>query len=435
MTNTDRYLVVSTDAHAGPSLRGDLRQYCPSSYLRDFDAYADEVESRPWNRRARARRDGNDEPTDRLSAQWLAAFDRVRACEGLHDPVARLHDMDVDGIAAEVIFAGGENGEELPFLGLGLSAGQRDRDAELRAVGGHIWNRWLGEYTAAEPNRLIGVMQIPVWDIPAAIREIEWGARAGLRVANLPAPRGDFPSYASQAYEPLWRACEANAFVLATHSGAGEPVLGAEESVGCLLMAAEGHFHSRRGLWQLIFGGVFERHPELKIVFTEQRATWVPETLRDLDSIHRAHKWLEVQTHETSYATATSTPILPRSPSEYWADHCFLSGSFLAPFEVRRRGELGLQNLMWGSDYPHTEGTWPRTRLAMRYALAGVPADECRVILGELALRVFVLDEAALRTVADRIGPTVAEIDEPIDIDQVPIEERFLAFRNLGAYA
>src|SRR5262249_43240515 len=161
--------------------------------------------------------------------------------------------------------------------------------------------------------------------------------------------------------------------------------------MGHALVAAEVHWLSRRGLWQLIFGGVFERHPQLKLVLTEQRVTWVPETLRDLDTIHASHEILEAQLNEISFVPGPPrhTPNLPRRPSEYWADSCFIVGSFMAPYEVEKRHDLGMQNLLWGSDYPHTEGTWPNTRLAMRHAFSGVPEDDVRLILGGRALDAF----------------------------------------------
>src|SRR5262249_39300270 len=145
----DRYLVVSSDSHAGPSLERDLRPYCPERYLPDFDAFA---------RRAR-------EGLDHVQAMFLAsrdkpymggreAFDLTANCPGQSDPHARLRDMDDSGIAAEVVFAGGQNGEVLPFVGTGWGAGTVDVSPELRAVGEQIWNRWLCDFVSPAPGRL-----------------------------------------------------------------------------------------------------------------------------------------------------------------------------------------------------------------------------------------------------------------------------------------
>ena len=132
------------------------------------------------------------------------------------------------------------------------------------------------------------------------------------------------------------------------------------------MMLAELDWLGRRGLWQLIFGGVFERHPRLRLVFTEQRAAWVRTTLADLDSI-----WLnDVFTDARDFAR--------RPPSEYWAQNCYVAGSFLARFELEEIDTIGHRNLMWGTDYPHVEGTWPRTRLALRNTFAGAPVEQVR---------------------------------------------------------
>jgi hypothetical protein len=88
-----------------------------------------------------------------------------------------------------------------------------------------------------------------------------------------------------------------------------------------------------------------------------------------------------------------------------------------------------LNTQLWGSDYPHQEGTWPNTRLAMRNTFAGIPEPEVRRILGENALSAYHLDGDALRAVADRIGPTPEEIDKPVDPSELPAY-RGQAFRE-----
>lgn len=427
------YLVISTDSHAGPSVSRDLRPYCPSRYLRDYDDFVAALErdqqAKPLDRddklvggnaHVRLTQLARQDPD---APEWLkAAWARSRACSGLQDPDARRADMDADGVAVDVIFAGGDNGETLPFAGIGIDAGSPEMPPELKAVGGHIWNEWLADFVSGARERHIGVMQIPIWDVPAAVKEITWARQAGLKAVNFPAPRRDYPPYTDSVYEPLWSLCAQLRVPLVTHSGGGEPALGLDGPLGRAVSAAEIHWLSRRGLWQLIFGGVFERHPGLKLVFTEQRVTWVPETLRDLDSIYCS------QAHREVAAT------LSRRPSEYWSDHCFLSGSFLAPFEAAARHEVGLTNLMWGSDYPHQEGTWPRTRLAMRNALAGIAEDEVRMILGENALEVFDIEEDRVRDIARLIGPSPSELDAKPGADELP---QFVgaAFRSIGTYA
>jgi len=430
---TKRYLVVSTDSHVGPSLQHDLRSYCPKQFQSQLDEYVRKIavaksddcdvsELTKDEQRMRALKNGFQANDDDHRGE-LARAQTVGAA-GQRDPVGRLRDMDTDGVAADVVFAGGANGEVLPFIPDGTSAGPPDIPGELRAAGTHMWNQWLADFVSVEPARHVGVMQVPVWDIGLAVQEVTWAANAGLKAVNLPAPRADFASFNEPEYEPFWSACEDAGLPLVTHAGAGggQPLgITGPGGIGCHL--AETHWFAHRALWQLIFGGVFERHPNLKIVFTETGIDWVPFVLRELDSVYRLSTYDDQRAHAK------------RLPSEYWATNCFLSGSFLAHYEVEMRDEVGLRNLMWGTDYPHMEGTWPHTKLAMRKTFSGIPEDDVRAILGGNALSVFPLDEKALRVVADRIGPTPEELALPLVADEIPTIGGFRAFRDFGTFA
>lgn len=430
----DPYVIVSTDSHAGPTLEGDLRPYCPPQYLRDYDEFAEQL------RRARSGEgDGLDVPKN-VRAVMTRPGDpaniedpyhreresaRVRAwdCTGQIDPHQRIRDMDLDGVAADVVFSGGQNGEVLPFSSWGgFDQGRLDVDVEHRAVGAHIFNTWMADFISVEPKRHVGVIQITIDDIELAVKEVEWGRSAGLGAMNLPAPQRTFPAYTEPLYEPLWSACESLGLPLLTHVGGGERAIGVDGPMGNAMLQSEQGFMGRRGLWQLIFGGVFERHPDLKIVFTEQRQQWVAETLVHLDSVYE---------HVTGSNKAARAQI-PRKPSEYWETNCFIGGSFMAPFEAQARAEVGVKNLMWGTDYPHMEGTWPHTALALRNTFSGVPEEDVRAILGDNAVRVYGLDGAELRKVADRIGPKPADVDHPLAPEEFPLFRGF-AFRRIGA--
>lgn len=406
-----RMVMVSVDGHVGPTLTGQLREYCPVEHLDAFDGHA--ALPRPgWTREL----DGFDPP---LSMRQ--AMERTQACAGQSDPDARLRDMDADGIAAEVIFAGGQNGERLPFIGEGLGQipGPGAATPELQMVGFHIYNHWLSDFVSVEPGRHVGLAHVPIWDVDAAVHEVEWAREAGLKGVNFPAPRTIWPTFNDEVYEPFWATCEALDMPLCTHAGGGDDPIGMSGKNGAAVYSAEINWLGRRGLWQMIFGGVFERHPGLKIVYTEQRGAWVPSTLRDLDSLWEFE--LYGQLHDD----------VPRRPSEYWTSNCYIGGSFIAPHEVAMRDDIGITNLMWGADYPHQEGTWPNTLLALRHAFAGVPETDTRMILGLNALEVFDVDRVELRAIADRIGPTPAQIAEPVI--ELP-EHRGLAFRKYADF-
>jgi hypothetical protein len=145
----------------------------------------------------------------------------------------------------------------------------------------------------------------------------------------------------------------------------------------------------------MMLGGVFDRHPDLKLILTEIRLDWIPATVRHLDEVYQQHR--------------ADVPA-KRSPSEYWSANCLAGASFIHKAEVGIRHEIGLETVSFGRDFPHPEGTWPNTRDYLRDAFAGVPDDELRLMLGENAIRFLGLDRERLAEIARRIGPTIAYI-------------------------
>ena len=165
----DRYIVVSTDSHVGPSVKDQLRQYCESKYLDDFDRFVAEMESHgllSW-RSSEANKPGHDENwsvgksqaelatdqaeqfgkvagirnADQVDFRFLQRSYAASLLPGLQDHAARLADMDQSGVAAAVIFHGGLNGQSIPFSTTGLIAWGDSRYNELEPVGVRIYNR------------------------------------------------------------------------------------------------------------------------------------------------------------------------------------------------------------------------------------------------------------------------------------------------------
>ncbi len=440
LTDDDRpYLIVSGDSHAGPLLDVHLRKYCPKSHLSQYDEFCAET-------RQRARRNIEDlssSPQYRafpLPAALEAKLALSAECAGAVDAGARLKDMDESGITAEAIFAGHTNGHVLPWAGP-FSAGSASVAPELRALGIHIWNQWLADFVTAAPERLLGVMHIPIWDVKAAIKEIEWGKEHGLRAINFPSSRPDFPAYNEDIYEPLWSAVEAVDLPLLTHVASGATAPGQTGKGAMMIQFTEIFWLGRRSLPQLLFGGVFERHPSLRLAFVEQGGDWVMKTLQEYDAVYRfVPEFMPVQLGEISGAGVTFEPdqravidYPAKLPSEYFATNCYVANSFMTPGEVRFRHEVGLENLLWGSDYPHLEGTWPNTKVALRNTFWSVPHDESRIMLEDAGVRLFALDVEKLRPIADRIGPTPAELSVPVTPSELPAYGGF-AFREETDY-
>jgi predicted TIM-barrel fold metal-dependent hydrolase len=291
----------------------------------------------------------------------------------------------------------------------------------MEAVGCRIYNRWLADFCSGSPERHVGLAHIPVIDVDAAVREVEWAREAGLRGVNFPAPRRTWANYTEDVYEPLWAACAANGMSLNTHVGGGELWPPHQGPFSMSVHIMEAPFAARRGIWFMIFSGVFERHPSLTMVISEVAGFWIPELLRDLDDVYFAS--VNPQIRE----------FLPKPPSEYWLSNCYAAASCMSHAEAELFATPAGETLMWGSDYPHMEGTYPYTRLALRKTFAGIPEPHARALLGETAARVYDLDVAALRTVADRIGPLPEELAQPYD--GAPEGYTGIAFRERSTWA
>ena len=219
-------------------------------------------------------------------------------------------------------------------------------------------------------------------------------------------------------WEPYWAECEARGLVLVVHAGFGfeqgflyeqldrvnREVKAANGSEMDLVMriATEvftkqifSDLKARRPMWQMMCGGVFDRHPDLKLILTEVRLDWIPTNLAYFDALFAEHR-----------ADVPAT----RAPSEYWHDNCMAGASFVHKAEVEMRHEIGVGQIIFGRDYPHPEGTWPNTPEWLRDAFAGVPEDELRAMLGENAIPFFGLDRATLVPIAEKVGPTVQDV-------------------------
>jgi Amidohydrolase len=149
----------------------------------------------------------------------------------------------------------------------------------------------------------------------------------------------------------------------------------------------------RRVMWQLMAGGVLDRHPDLKIALTEIRADWVPATLA-----HLAIRFSDVHV------------ACKRSPREYWERQFLVTPSSIHRAEVAIREDIGIKQLAFGQDFPHWEGTWPHTLSWLQDAFSELAEGEIHAVLADNAVAFYGLPGNELRVVANRIGPHVQEI-------------------------
>jgi predicted TIM-barrel fold metal-dependent hydrolase len=393
---TDRLTIISADTHGGASIEG-YRPYLAARWHDEFDRWATAFET-VWI---------DDHHTHSLN--W--------------DSGRRLAALEADGITAEVVFP---NTYPPFFPGSSLAGTLPNREEfDARWAGLTAHNRWLVDFCAEVPGRRKGVIQILPNDVETAVAEVRWAAEqdeiCGVLLSSVP-PNTIDPLYMS-TYDPLWAACVEVGLPVVTHAGGGAPTL-PDDPATMPVLIYEYAFWSHRTIWHLVFGGVFERHPDLQLVITEQGGCkWLGALGAALDT---KFETLVDPTKQTVKFDNSAIADRPMRPSEYLARNCWLGASFLQAHDVPHRHDVNLDHVMWGSDFPHNEGTTPYTREALRAGFSDVPENEVRSVVGEAAAGLYAFDMDALAEVAARIGPTVDEIATPLD--EVPADATSYAF-------
>jgi predicted TIM-barrel fold metal-dependent hydrolase len=398
MYSSDRYLVISADCHGG-SHPESYRNYLDPAYRDDFDRWAETYEP-PYE--------------DLKGADGSRNWDSGR----------RLRELSAEGIAAEVLFPNTVP-PFFPTSSLSSQIALRDADdLQHRWAGLRAHNRWLVDFCAAERGRRAGVFQVMLHDIKAAVEEVRWAAAAGLTggvlLAGAPPGSGLPPLYYHDYYGPLWQACAEMGIPVNCHSGSAAPHTGDRPEDHVLFML-ELSWWDHRVLRHLILGGVLEENPDLTVVFTEQGLGWIPNELKAMDGFFDSARGDALVQSELTF-TAQVAQRFSLRPSEYFQRQCYVGASFMSPAETRIRHLLGHSKLMWGSDYPHTESTYPYSKAAIRLAYADLAQDEVEAMLGGTAARVFGFNLDLLRPIAERIGPLRAEVAAGIDPATLPGE-------------
>jgi predicted TIM-barrel fold metal-dependent hydrolase len=383
----DNVVIVSADCHAGAPLHG-YRDYLPTRWHEDFDAWAAAYQN-PFS-------DLDEIYADR---NW--------------DSAKRLRHLEEDGIAAELIFP---NTVPPFYPANGIVAGPPSAEEyERRWAGLQAHNRWLADFCADAPGQRAGIAQLLFNRVDDTVAEIRWaheqGLTGGVLMPAIP-PGSAIPPLWDESYEPIWQTCEELGVPVNHHGGSGTPDYGYGPGMPRLMYLQEFTFFSHRVLWQVVWGGVFERHPNLRYVVTEQG---FGEVLNERATHDGLYAMLNGYGDEPQYVAAREmvgdyVKTLSMRPSEYVQRNVWFGASFMSSADADRRHEAGVQRVMWGADSPHTEGTWPQSRASIAAALSGVAETEGRQLLGLNAVDLYGLDLPLLQRVADRIGPRPEEI-------------------------
>jgi predicted TIM-barrel fold metal-dependent hydrolase len=307
------------------------------------------------------------EAPETISAQ--GRFEDVH--RGGYDPEQHLKDMALDGVSGEVLY---------PSQGLFYF---KVADAALMSAIFRAYNDWLAEFCRADPARLKGVAMINLDDIPDAIRELERAARLGLAGAMITEYPFEDRRYDQAEYEPFWAAAAALDLPLSLHTATRRQ--GKIRGVGDMTLRdassrATKAFYPALSMCDLIFSGVFERHPRLTVAIVEFELAWVPHVLSTMDYTYRERQGEAIYRFKDAML-----------PSDFFHRNVVL-GFQEDAIGIRLRDVIGVDNMMWGSDYPHSESTFPQSRKILAQILAGVPGDEQAKIVGGNTARVYSFD-------------------------------------------
>jgi predicted TIM-barrel fold metal-dependent hydrolase len=390
-TRTDNYVVISADTHAGAS-HATYREYLDPKYRDDFDAWRGEYKN-PYKDLGDNRRLRNWDTEMRDAAQLG------------------------DGVVGEVIFPN----TVPPFFPTFVLFAQPPEagDYEHRLAGIRAHNRWLKDFCDEQPDRRAGVGQIFLNNVDDAIEDALWikenGLRGGVLLPNIaPDVKWVKPLY-DPCYDPLWEVLSDLEIPVNAHGGTGNPNYG-KYPFSMLLYIEEVSYYSQRPLVYFILSGVFERFPNLRFVLTETGSAWIPGVLQKLDRTLSTIR----DTGETGEIKYDRGTLPQRSALEYFHQNCWLGVSNPGAADMATRDLLGIDRYMWGSDYPHDEGTNPHTKELLRGHFADVDPLSTRKILSENAAELYNFDLDALQKLADVHGMSPAELHEPLDISHLP---------------
>jgi predicted TIM-barrel fold metal-dependent hydrolase len=298
---------------------------------------------------------------------------------GCYDPVERVKDMDVDGVLASLCFPsvpgfGGTRLNKLPDRELALACIQAYNDFQI--------DEWAG----SAPGRLFAMVLLPYWDPQLAVQELErTAARGAVAVTFSENPsRQGFPSLhdKDRYWDPVFAAAQETDTVLCLHFGSSSFMMTSAPDAPHVIESIAGPFNSQLAFIDWIFSGVFERFPELQVVFSESYLGWLPFVLE-----HADRHW------NTHFNWAFDRTIVPRPPSEYFRENISVCLVY-DPFGASMIEHIGVDKVMAEADFPHPDSQWPNTAKVLEEYLAHLSPGDRTKVLRTNAERVFHLDLA-----------------------------------------
>ncbi|MBV9418133.1 MAG: amidohydrolase [Alphaproteobacteria bacterium] len=266
------------------------------------------------------------------------------------DPKYRVADQEKDGVGAEIIY---------PTVGM-LICNHADFDYKKACF--EAYNRWLAEYCSVAPDRLFGMGQVSMRTPEEGVQELHTVKAMGFKGVMMP---GDpaVEDYDSPVYDKVWATAVELGLPLSFHilttrgGGLSQP---RGPRINSFLSIIRG---CQDIMGTLIFGGVFDRHPKLKIVCVEADAGWVPHYMYRMDHAYKRHRyWMKA-------------PPLEKLPSEYFRENIYTT--FQDDYVAFQTKDLvNVRRLMWASDFPHSDSTWPHSQAVLDEQTKGLSEQE-----------------------------------------------------------
>ena len=289
--------------------------------------------------------------------------------EDLHrggwDPHVRLADQDRDGVAAEILY---------PTVGM-LMCNHPDFDFKHACF--EAYNTWIAEYAGAYPDRLLGIGQTAMRSVDDGIRDLRRIKALGLRGVMMPGNPA-VADYDDPMYDPFWETAVELGLPLSFHilTSTNDSLKARGPKLNAFMSIIRG---CQDIIGVFIFGGVFERHPRLKMVCVEADAGWAPHFMYRMDHAFDRHRyWLTGST-------------ITRPPSEYFREHVYMTfQDDWTAFQVRDL--CNIRRLMWANDFPHSDSTWPNSQALLAKHAADLTDDERNLILHDNVAELYGLE-------------------------------------------
>jgi predicted TIM-barrel fold metal-dependent hydrolase len=272
--------------------------------------------------------------------------------EAAYDPAFRIAELDREGIEAELI-----------YTSFGLSMYQiADQPFQFACM--RAFNDWLGDFCAYAPNRLFGIAMIPTDDVEAGVAELERAAKLGHRGAMISITQDNDLGYADPRYDRLWSAAEDAKLPISLHVAASKEGFTSSGNVMADFSCA--FTPTMYTVAGMIFSGLFDRHPKLKVLSVENDAAWPLGILERMDDRYE---------HDNLWAASANFITSGRKPSEIFHEH--VGATFMRDrTAIVNREIIGRENIMWGSDFPHFDGAWPDSAGDLASQFDGVSLDD-----------------------------------------------------------